>query len=62
MTAKGAEGELLSEAIESARKIINHFPSTRTILLNTNKLHGIEGRILNKKQALNELDKIKLTN
>ena len=59
MTAKGAEGELLSEAIESARKIINQFPSTRKILLHTNKLNGIEGRILNKKQALNELDKIK---
>ena len=59
MTAKGAEGELLSEAIESARKTINQFPSTRKILLHTNKLNGIEGRILNKKQALNELDKIK---
>ena len=44
MTAKGAEGELLSEAIESARKIINQLPSTRKILLHTNKLSGIEGK------------------
>ena len=59
MTAKGSEGELLSEAIESARKTIKELPINTQIILHTNKMNGIEARVLNKKQALNQLDKIK---
>ena len=58
MTMKGAEGELLSEAKESARKIIEKLPLNTKILLSTNTLDGIESRITTKIEALDRLDKI----
>lgn len=58
MTAKGTEGELISEARELARKIINDAPISTGILLHTNQLNGIEKRILTKVEALDYLDKI----
>ncbi|MCF8433771.1 MAG: BatA domain-containing protein [Crocinitomicaceae bacterium] len=58
MTAKGTEGELISEARELARKIINDAPLSTGILLHTNQLNGIEKRILTKVEALDYLDKI----
>jgi hypothetical protein len=61
MTAKGTEGELLSEAREMARKIINEATLETRILLNTNNMNGVEQRLLTKVQALEELDKITTT-
>jgi hypothetical protein len=58
MTAKGTEGELLSEAREMARKFIKDATLDTRILLNTNELNGIEQRLLTKVEALEYLDKI----
>ena len=59
MTAKGKEGTLLSEARESARKIIKNLPKQTRLLLHTNKLDGIEGRLISREDAMKQLDKIK---
>ncbi len=61
MTAKGTEGELLSEAREMARKLINEASLETRIVLNTNNMNGVEQRLLTKVQALEELDKITTT-
>ncbi len=61
MSAKGTEGELLSEARELARRIIKTTPIETSILLATNKLDGIEQRLISKIEALDYLDKIELT-
>jgi hypothetical protein len=61
MTAKGTEGELLSEAREMARKLINEASIETRILLNTNNLNGVEQRLLTKVQALEQLDKISIS-
>ena len=61
MSAKGTEGELLSEAREMARRIINNAPLETGFLLNTNKLDGIEQRIVSKMEAIEYLDKITYT-
>ena len=61
MSAKGTEGELLSEARELARRIIKNTPIETSILLATNKLDGIEQRLISKIEALDYLDKIELT-
>jgi len=58
MSAKGTEGELLSEAREMARRIITKAPIETGFLLNTNKLDGIEQRIITKNEAIEYLDKI----
>lgn len=58
MTAKGTEGELLSEAREMARKMINNASLETRILLNTNQMSGLEQRLITKIEALERLDKI----
>ena len=58
MTAKGTEGELLSEAREMARKMISKASLDTRILLNTNKMSGLEQRLITKVEALELLDKI----
>lgn len=58
MTAKGTEGELISEAREFARKIIQDANLETRFLLHSNLLSGIEKRILTKPEALEYLDKI----
>ena len=58
MTMKGAEGELLSEAKESARQLLSKAPLNARILLSTNSLDGIESRLTTKIDALDRLDKI----
>jgi hypothetical protein len=58
MSLKGAEGELLSEAKESARKIISNSPLNIRILMSSNALTGIESRLTNKMEALDRLDKL----
>ena len=59
MTAKGVEGELISEAQEVARRIIKEAPIDCHIILHTNLLNGFEKRMLTKIEALEQLDKIK---
>jgi hypothetical protein len=59
MTAKGTEGELLSEAREKARKMLNDAPLETRVLLHTNLMNGIESRLISKVEALEMLDKIK---
>jgi hypothetical protein len=61
MSAKGTEGELLSEAREMARRMLKNTPLETRILLATNKLDGIEQRLISKIEALDYLDKIELT-
>lgn len=58
MTAKGTEGELLSESREMARKMINNADLDTRILLTTNEMSGIEQRFITKIEALELLDKI----
>lgn len=58
MTAKGTEGELLSEAREMARKMINNASLETRILLNTNQMSGLEQRLITKIEALERLDNI----
>lgn len=61
MQAKGAEGELLSQARENARKIIEDAPLDAQFIIGTNEMSGIEDRILTKVEALEVLDKIDLS-
>lgn len=58
MTLKGTEGELLSEAREQARKLIDKASAETRIMLVTNELSGIEQRLVTKIEALDRLDKI----
>ena len=61
MTAIGEEGELLSEAREMAKRMLEKTPLETRILLFTNKMDGIEQRLLTKMEALSYLDKIEPT-
>ncbi len=61
MTAKGTEGELLSEAKELTRRILKDADPETHILLATNKLDGIEQRLITKVEALDYLEKIEST-
>lgn len=58
MTAKGTEGELLSEARELTRKLLQNVSLETRILLSTNQMSGIEQRLITKVEALELLDKI----
>jgi len=59
MTMKGVEGELISEAKESAKQLINKAPLNTKILLSTNNLDGVESHITTKIEALDRIDKVK---
>jgi hypothetical protein len=61
MTAKGTEGELLSEARETARKLIDKASLNTLFLLHTNLMNGLEQRLISKVEALERLDKIQPT-
>ena len=61
MTAKGTEGELISEAKELTRRILKDVEPETHILLATNKLDGIEQRLITKVEALDYLEKIEAT-
>lgn len=58
MTMKGVEGELISEAVEAARKLIETAPLNTKIMLSTNAMDGVEARICTKIEALERLDRI----
>ncbi len=61
MGQKGTEGELLSEARESARRLINSASTDTRLLLVTNDMSGIEQRVISKVEAIDYLDKIELS-
>jgi hypothetical protein len=61
MTAKGTEGELISEAREKARKMLQDVAPETRVLLHTNLMNGVESRLITKVEALEMLDKIKPT-
>ena len=58
MSSVGANGSLLSEAKEQAKKFIENAPATTNILLVSNELSGIEQQFCTKSDALNRLDKL----
>ena len=58
MEAKGAEGELLSQARENARDIINKANLDTRFIVASNELSGSEKRILTKIEALEKIDVI----
>lgn len=58
MTMKGVEGELISEAVEAARKLIETAPLNTKIMLSTNAMDGVEARMCTKIEALERLDRI----
>lgn len=58
MQAHGAEGELLSQARENARQIIEKAPLDTRFLVGTNEMNGSEERLLTKIEAFEKLDKI----
>ena len=61
MTMKGTEGELISEAREQARKLINQASEGTRILLVTNEMNGLEQRLASKADAIDRLDQIKVS-
>ncbi len=58
MQAMGSEGELLSQAKETVRQIINESPLNSRFMISTNSLSGSDERILSKVEALEKLDLI----
>ncbi len=61
MSQIGANGNLLSESKEQARKIIESTTANTQVLLVTNALTSIEQKTCTKTEALNRLDKIQFS-
>ncbi len=61
MQARGAEGELLSEARENAREIIKKAPLDTRFIIGTNDFKGTEERLLSRIEAFEKLDEIDYT-
>jgi len=61
MQARGAEGELLSQARENTRSIIEKAPLDTRFLIGTNDMSGSEERLLSKIEAFEKLDNIELS-
>ncbi|GAB5418563.1 MAG: BatA and WFA domain-containing protein [Crocinitomicaceae bacterium] len=61
MQARGPEGELLSEAREKAKEIVEKSPADARFLIGTNEMSGREERLLNRREALEKLDAIELS-
>ena len=59
MSAKGIEGELLSESKEAAKTLINTYPNNQRYILSTNDLNAVQQRIIDAKSAQEEIDLIK---
>lgn len=58
MQARGIEGELLSQARESAGAIINEAPQGTQFIIGTNEMSGVEQRKISKIDALEKVDNI----
>lgn len=61
MSSIGADGNLLSESKEQARKIIENISANTQVLLVTNALSGVEQNLCTKSVALNRLDRIQFS-
>jgi len=61
MSAKGTNGELLSEAKTNAKEIISQFPANQKFIISSNELNGIQERSLSKTDALFQIDQINYT-
>ena len=59
MSAKGSEGELLSESKEAAKQLINSYPNNQRYIISTNSLSAVQQRIIDAKSAQEEIDLIK---
>lgn len=60
MSAKGTEGELLSEAREIAKKIITKSAGNTRFFITTNEFSGVERKLHSKATAVEVIDKITL--
>ncbi len=58
MNAKGTEGELLSEARETAKRLIEKTPENTAIFICSNQLDANEQRLLTKAEAFDYLEKL----
>ena len=61
MSAKGTNGELLSQAKTNAKEIISQFPANQKFIISSNELNGIQERQVNKNDALFQIDQINYT-
>ena len=61
MQARGSEGELLSEARENARSIIDKSAVDTRFIIGTNDMSGMEEHFLSRIEAYEKLDKINLS-
>jgi hypothetical protein len=61
MQAIGPEGELISEAREKAKEIIENASLNTQFLIGTNEMSGREERLLNKREAFEKIDEIELS-
>lgn len=61
MSQQGTEGELFSEARETARRLIQQAPNNASILLYSNAIDGKENHLITKAEALNRLDELQLS-
>lgn len=61
MQARGPEGELLSEAREKAKEIVENSPADARFIIGTNEMSGREERLLNRREAMEKLDAIQLS-
>jgi hypothetical protein len=61
MQAKGTIGDLLTEAKEEIKKILNQGPENGKYYLLTNQLSGIESKSETKKSLLKRIEKIKFS-
>jgi len=58
MQARGSEGELLSEARENARSIVDKSAVDTRFIIGTNEMSGMEEHFLSRIEAYEKLDKI----
>jgi len=58
MSAKGTEGELLSEARETAKRLIEKTPENTLVFICSNNLDATEQRLLTKAEAFNYIEKL----
>lgn len=61
MQARGSEGELLSEARENARSIIDKASVDTRFIIGTNEMSGIDEHFLTRIEAYEKIDKINLS-
>ena len=61
MEARGADGQLLSQAKEKAKEVVESSDVNSLFLIGTNEMSGLEERLLNKAEAIKRIDEINLS-